>query len=57
MERFKILIKLYKLKEHAETILLFDNYTHKLGYSLKEQERSYKAGSTAPLQTYIGDIS
>ena len=35
---FKIFIKVYKLKESTETILVFDNYTDKLEYSLKEQE-------------------
>ena len=54
---FKILIKVYKLKESTETILVFDNYTDELEYSLKEQERSDRAGSTAPLQTHIGKIS
>ena len=54
---FKILIKVYKLKESTETILVFDNYTEELEYSLKEQERSDKDGSTAPLQTHIGEIS
>ena len=33
---FKILIKVYKLKESTETILVFDNYTDELEYSLKE---------------------
>ena len=33
---FKILIKVYKLKESTETILVFDNYMDKLEYSLKE---------------------
>ena len=54
---FKILIKVYKLKESTETILVFDNYTDELEYSLKEQERSDRAGSTAPLRTNIGEIS
>ena len=53
----KILIKLYKLKESTETILVFDNYTAELEYSLKEQERSDRAGSAATLQTHIGEIS
>ena len=44
---FKILIKSYKLKESTETILVFDNYTDELEYSLTEQERSDRAGSTA----------
>ena len=54
---FKILIKAYKLKESIEIILVFDNYTDELKYSLKGQERSDRTGSTAPLQTYIGEIS
>ena len=53
----KILIKVYKLKESTETILVFDNYIDELEYSLKELERSDRAGSTAPLQTYIGEVS
>ena len=36
---------------------MFDNYTDELEYSLKEQERSERAGSTASLQKYIGEIS
>ena len=48
---------MYKLKESTETILVFDNYTDELEYSLKEQERSYRTGLTAPLQTHIGEIS
>ena len=40
---FKILIKVYKLKESTETILVFDNYTDELEYSLKEQKRSDRA--------------
>ena len=35
---FKINIKSYKLKEPTETILVFDNYTEELEYSLKEQK-------------------
>ena len=35
---FITLIKLYKLKESTETILVFDNYLDELEYSLKEQE-------------------
>ena len=54
---FKILNKLYKLKESRKTIHVFDNYTDELEYSLKEQERSDRAGSTAPLRTHIGEIS
>ena len=44
---FKILIKVYKFKGSTETILVFDNYTDELEYSLTEQERSDRAGSTA----------
>ena len=47
---FKILIKVYKLKKSIEIILVFDNYTDELQYSLKEQE-------TASLQTHISEIS
>ena len=36
---------------------MFDNYTDELEYSLKEQERSDRAGSPAPLQTHIGEVS
>ena len=54
---FKILIKVYKLKKSSETILVFDNYTDELEYSLNEQERSDRAGSTAFLRNYIGEIS
>ena len=54
---FKILIKVYKLKESSETILVFDNYTDKFEYSLKEEERLDRAGSTIPLRTYIREIS
>ena len=54
---FKILIKVYKLKESTETGLVFDNYTDKLEHSLKEHKRSDRAGSTAPLRTHIGEIS
>ena len=46
---FKILTKMYKLKEFTETILVIDNYTDGLKYSLNEQERSDRAGSTASL--------
>ena len=49
-------IKVYKLKESTETILVFDNYTDKIEYSLKEQERSDRAGSIAPLQIHTGEI-
>ena len=52
---FKILIKVYKQKE--STILVFGNYTNELECSLKEQGRSDKAGSTAPLRTQISEIS
>ena len=48
---------MYKLKESTETILVFDSCTEELEYSLKEQERSDRDGSTAPLQTHIGEIS
>ena len=48
---------MYKLKESTEIILVIDSYTHELKYPLKEQERSDRAGLTAPLQTYIGEIS
>ena len=54
---FKILIKVYKLKKSSETILVFENYTDELEYSLNEQERSDRAGSTAFLRNYIGEIS
>ena len=54
---FKILIKVYKKKKSSETILVFDNYTDELEYSLNEQERSDRAGSTAFLRKYIGEIS
>ena len=54
---FKILIKVYKLKESSETILVFDNYTDEFEYSLKEEERLDRAGSTIPLRTYIREIS
>ena len=47
---FRILIKVYKLKKSTEIILVFDNYTGELEYSLKEQE-------TASLQTHISEIS
>ena len=49
---FKILTKVHKLKESTETILVFDNYSDELEYSLKEQERSDRARPTAPLRTY-----
>ena len=32
---FKILIKVYKLNESAETILMFENYMDELEYYLK----------------------
>ena len=54
---FKILIKVYKLKESTETGLVFDNYTDELEYSLKERKRSDRAGSTAPLRTHVGEMS
>ena len=54
---FKILIKVYKLKKSSETILVFENYTDELEYSLNEQERSDRVGSTAFLRNYIGEIS
>ena len=54
---FKILTKVYKLKESTGVILVFNNSTDELEYSLKEQERSDRAGSTAPLRTHIGEIS
>ena len=34
---FKILIKVNKLKKSTETILVFDNYTDELKYSLKDR--------------------
>ena len=46
---FKILTKVLKLKESTETILVFDNYSDELEYSLKEQERSDRARPTTPL--------
>ena len=54
---FKILIKVYKLKESTETILVFDNCTDELEYSLKEQERLDRAGSPGPFRTHISEIS
>ena len=39
---------MYKLKESTEIILVFDDYTDE--YSLKEQERSDKAGLIASYQ-------
>ena len=48
---------MYKLKESAETILVFDNYTDELEYFLHEQERSDSAGLTASLRKHIGEIS
>ena len=36
---------------------MFDNCMDELEYSFKEQERSDRAGSTAPLRTHIGEIS
>ena len=54
---FRILIKVYKLKKSSETILVFDNYTDELEYSLNEQERSDRAGSTASLRKHIAEIS
>ena len=48
---------MYKLKKSSETILVFDNYTDELEYSLNEQERSDRAGSTAFLRKHIGEIS
>ena len=47
---------MHKLKDSTETILVFDSYTDKLEYSLKEQERSDRAGSTSPLQMHIDEI-
>ena len=54
---FKILIKVYKLKESIEIILVFGNYSDELEYSLKERKRSDRAGSTAPLRTHVGEMS
>ena len=54
---FKILVKVYKLKESTETGLVFDNYANELEYSLKERKRSDRAGSTAPLRTHVGEMS
>ena len=48
---------MYKLKESAETILVFDNYTDELEYFLHEQERSDSAELTASLRKHIGEIS
>ena len=45
------------MKQSAETILVFDNYTDELECSLKEQERSDTAGSTATLWSLICEIS
>ena len=50
---FEILTYVYKLKESTETILVFENYANELEYSLKKQEKSDRAGSTAPLRTHI----
>ena len=36
---------------------MFDNYKDEFEYPLKEQERSDRAESTAPLQTHIGKLS
>ena len=36
---------------------MFDNYLDELEYSLKEQERSDRAGPTASLRRHIGEIS
>ena len=36
---------------------MFGTYTDELEYSLKEQERSGRAGSTAPLRIHIGELS
>ena len=47
---------MHKLKDSTETILVLDSYMDKLEYSLTEQERSDRAGSTSPLQMHIGEI-
>ena len=39
------IIKLYKLRESKETILMFDSYKDELEYFLKEQERSTRVES------------
>ena len=52
----KILIKVYKLKESTETILVFNNFMDEPELYLKEQERSHRAGSTAALRIHIGEI-
>ena len=36
---------------------MFGDYSDELECSLKEQERSDRAGLTAPLRTHIGEIS
>ena len=36
---------------------MFDNYTDELQYSLKEQQRSDSARSTAPVRTHFDEIS
>ena len=36
---------------------MFDNYTDELEYSLKQQERSNRTRSTAPLRTRFSEIS
>ena len=55
---FKIFIKVCKLKESIESIHVFLKITRtNLNTLLKGQERSDRAGSTAPLQTHIGEIS
>ena len=52
----KILIKVCKLKESTETILVFNNFMDEPEFYLKEQERSHRAGSTAALRIHIGEI-
>ena len=55
---FKILIKVYKLKEFTESIYVFLKITRtNLNTLLKGKERSDRAGLTAPLRTHIGEIS
>ena len=44
------------MKESTQTILVFVNYTDELEYSLKKHERSYRAGSAAPLRTHFLEI-
>ena len=54
---FKILIKVCKLKESAESIHVFLKITRtNLNTLLKGKIRSDRAGVTAPLRTHIAEI-